>query len=91
MVASYLLSSLNSRKTTVCTPSTLAYGLARVGSETEQIVSGTLAELKEVDFGGPLHSLIVCSELHHMEQEMFDHFRYRGGGENAAAEAAAAE
>ncbi len=38
-------------------------GLARVGRDDQLIVSGTLEELVHVDFGGPLHSLILCGEL----------------------------
>lgn len=48
---------------------TLCVGLARLGQPSQQIVAGTLAELMEVDFGGPLHSLIVCGDLHDLEIE----------------------
>lgn len=50
-------------------------GLARVGQEDQFICFGTLKELREVDFGAPLHSLILCSpELHEMEREMLEYF-----------------
>jgi len=43
----------------VCPPDTVAVGLARVGAEDEKIVVGTLQELCDVEFGGPLHCLIL--------------------------------
>jgi diphthine methyl ester synthase len=54
----------------VCTSDTLAVGMARVGADDEKIVAGSLAELKEVDFGGPLHSLILVGKnIHELEVE----------------------
>lgn len=59
----------------VCTPDSLAVGLARVGQEDQFICFGTLKELRDVDFGAPLHSLILCSpELHELELEMLNYF-----------------
>jgi len=52
----------------VCTAETVAVGLARVGTDDEKIVAGTLEELKHVDFGGPLHSLIIVgTNVHELE------------------------
>jgi diphthine methyl ester synthase len=59
----------------ICGPSTLGIGVARVGQETQRIVSGTLAELRGVDFGSPLHSLVLVGHMHELEQALFDHFR----------------
>jgi diphthine synthase len=54
----------------ICSPSTLAVGLARVGADDEKIVAGTLEELKDVDFGGPLHSLVLVGKnVHELELE----------------------
>jgi diphthine methyl ester synthase len=54
----------------VCAGNTLAVGLARVGADDEKIVAGTLEELKTVDFGGPLHSLILVGKnVHELEIE----------------------
>lgn len=46
----------------VCTKSTRAFGIARLGnSESQLMISGTLHELQTADFGAPLHSLVsVC-------------------------------
>jgi hypothetical protein len=51
--------------------------MARVGQETEAIVSGTLAELLGCDFGGPLHSLVLVAPgtPHDLEAEMLAHYR----------------
>ena len=54
----------------MCGPDTLAIGVARVGAPSQQIVSGTLAELLTVDFGGPLHSLILVGDTDEVEREM---------------------
>jgi diphthine methyl ester synthase len=54
----------------ICSPDSRAVGLARVGADDEKIVSGTLEELRQIDFGGPLHSLIlVGSKIHELEDE----------------------
>eukprot|EP00744_Colponema_vietnamica_P017394 GILI01024436.1.p1 GENE.GILI01024436.1~~GILI01024436.1.p1 ORF type:complete len:278 (-),score=57.82 GILI01024436.1:60-893(-) len=44
-------------------------GLARVGSSTQQVVAGTMDELLKVDFGEPLHSLILAGDIHECEAE----------------------
>lgn len=49
---------------------TLGVGLARVGQPTQRVVAGTLAELRRVDFGGPLHSLVLVGEMHALEAEL---------------------
>ncbi len=33
------------------------------------IIAGTLEELKEADFGAPLHCMIICGEVHDLELE----------------------
>eukprot|EP00587_Corethron_hystrix_P006971 CAMPEP_0113313614 /NCGR_PEP_ID=MMETSP0010_2-20120614/9967_1 /TAXON_ID=216773 ORGANISM="Corethron hystrix, Strain 308" /NCGR_SAMPLE_ID=MMETSP0010_2 /ASSEMBLY_ACC=CAM_ASM_000155 /LENGTH=276 /DNA_ID=CAMNT_0000169661 /DNA_START=22 /DNA_END=856 /DNA_ORIENTATION=+ /assembly_acc=CAM_ASM_000155 len=51
--------------------STLCVGLARLGQPDCTIVSGTMEELINVDFGPPLHSLVICSDdVHELEMEM---------------------
>lgn len=59
----------------VCTAQSLAVGMARLGQPDQTIVSGTLTELLNVDFGRPLHCLaLVGGELHDLEKEMMDMF-----------------
>ncbi|KAI7862329.1 diphthine synthase [Spinellus fusiger] len=65
-----LLEIEENRSQGICTPESLAIGCARIGTATEKIVAGSLGELLNVDFGGPLHSLVlVGSKMHHMESD----------------------
>jgi diphthine synthase len=52
----------------------LYVGCARVGSPDAAIAAGTAGRLRSVDFGGPLHILIVPGELHVMEREYLEAF-----------------
>ena len=63
----------------LCGPEARAVGLARVGCGARQrIVSGSLAQLARVDFGPPLHSLVLVGrDVHALEQEMLDFFAVR--------------
>ena len=58
--------------------STLCIGLARMGQETQKMVAGTLKEISQVDMGEPLHSLIICGELHDLEFEVVKEFLIEG-------------
>ncbi|RPB20624.1 Diphthine synthase [Terfezia boudieri ATCC MYA-4762] len=63
------------REEGVCGPDTLVVGVARLGTETQKIVSGTLAELAEVDMGEPLHSLVVVGKkCHELEKDYVREF-----------------
>ncbi|PNW83255.1 hypothetical protein CHLRE_05g233300v5 [Chlamydomonas reinhardtii] len=66
-------------------PDSLAVGIARLQADDQQIVAGTLAQLLEVDFGLPLHSLVLAGEVHVTEQEMLQHYR-AGRGPGAVTE-----
>ncbi len=52
----------------------LYVGCARVGSPDPVVAAGTAERLRGVDFGGPLHILIVPGELHVMEREYLEVF-----------------
>ena len=68
--ASQMLETEEERKQGICAPERLAVGVARLGSEDQQIVAGTLQELAEADLGRPLHSLVLCGKkMHEMEWE----------------------
>lgn len=54
---------------------TLVIGLARIGQKDQKIIAGTLKEIKSVDFGTPLHSLIIPGSLHSIEEEMLNLFQ----------------
>ena len=63
-------------KAAVDAENAVCVGVARLGASDEIMVVGTLRELLEVDFGKPLHSLIICAEeLHEIEAESLDVFR----------------
>jgi diphthine synthase len=49
---------------------TLCVGLAQMGRPTQNMVAGTLEELTKVKMGRPLHSLIICGNLHDLELEV---------------------
>uniref|UniRef100_A0A7S4JAB6 diphthine methyl ester synthase n=1 Tax=Odontella aurita TaxID=265563 RepID=A0A7S4JAB6_9STRA len=57
---------------------TLCVGMARLGRPDELIKAGTLEELREVDFGEPLHCLVICGEVHELEMEMLSQFLVEG-------------
>lgn len=49
-------------------------GIARVGSSSQQIIKTTLREATGIDFGPPLHSLVIPGNLHPLEEEMMSLF-----------------
>ncbi|XP_035699885.1 diphthine methyl ester synthase-like [Branchiostoma floridae] len=53
---------------------TICVGLARIGTDTQQIAAGTLTQLAETDMGGPLHSLVIPGHMHPLEIDMLRHF-----------------
>eukprot|EP00586_Coscinodiscus_wailesii_P019682 CAMPEP_0172508432 /NCGR_PEP_ID=MMETSP1066-20121228/211857_1 /TAXON_ID=671091 /ORGANISM="Coscinodiscus wailesii, Strain CCMP2513" /LENGTH=283 /DNA_ID=CAMNT_0013286405 /DNA_START=95 /DNA_END=946 /DNA_ORIENTATION=- len=57
---------------------TLCVGMARLGQVDRCIVAGTMKELLGVDFGEPLHSLVICGEVHEMEMEFLKDFLVEG-------------
>lgn len=54
---------------------TLCVGVARLGSDSQKIVAATMAELRDVDFGPPLHSLIIAGDTHVIEDEILAAYR----------------
>jgi diphthine synthase len=53
----------------VVTPSTLAVGVARAGSDNPTVKADYVAELVNYDFGPPPHSLVFPGRLHFVEAE----------------------
>ena len=53
----------------------LCVGVARIGADSQQIAAGSMQQLLEVDFGPPLHSLVIVGETHPIEDEILEHFR----------------
>uniref|UniRef100_A0AAG5CS60 diphthine methyl ester synthase n=1 Tax=Anopheles atroparvus TaxID=41427 RepID=A0AAG5CS60_ANOAO len=65
----------NSEQRHGLTEQSLLVGLARVGHETQKIVACSLKEMKDVDLGPPLHSLIIPNgRLHPLETEFLQQF-----------------
>jgi len=58
----------------VLTKDTTCVGLARLGSDSQKIVAGSLFEVGHRDLGAPLHTLIVCGKLHDLESEFLQLF-----------------
>lgn len=59
----------------ICPKNRMAIGLARIGHPDQCIRYGTLTQLQEFDFGGPLHSVILPAELHEIEKEFLEFYR----------------
>ncbi|XP_010244098.1 PREDICTED: probable diphthine methyl ester synthase [Nelumbo nucifera] len=53
---------------------TTCVGFSRLGSEDQIIVSGSMKELLTVDFGAPLHCLVIVGKTHPVEDEMLDFY-----------------
>lgn len=53
---------------------TLCVGFARLGSEDQMIIASTMRQLQMVDFGAPLHCLVIVGETHPVEEEMLDFY-----------------
>ena len=71
----YVLDIEKKRNEQVFTPDARCVGCARLGSKKYTIVSGTAAELLTVNFGKPLHCLIVPGTLHFVEEEAVNMWR----------------
>lgn len=79
------------RKEGAYSADTMCVGIARVGRDDQQFVAGTLSELRGVDFGQPLHSLVMCGELHVVEKEFLDSIAVDKDSIGAAGNAPAGE
>jgi hypothetical protein len=47
----------------------LYVGIARAGSSSPVVAAGSASQLKTIDFGPPLHILVIPSTLHAIEEE----------------------
>ena len=52
--------------------STIACGVAHAGSIKPIVKAGTLGELREYNFGSPLHTIVIPGRLHFMEIEALE-------------------
>ncbi|BFG19247.1 hypothetical protein CerSpe_055210 [Prunus speciosa] len=53
----------------------MCFGFALLGSEDQKIVSGKMKQLHFVDFGAPLHCLVIAGKTHPVEEEMLDIYK----------------
>lgn len=58
---------------------TICVGIARLGSEDQKVVTGSMRELQDVDFGAPLHCLVIVGETHPVEEEMLNFYALKTG------------
>jgi diphthine synthase len=72
-----LLEIEDKRKEGAYEEGTMCVGVARLGADSQQIVAGTMRELLGVDFGPPLHSLIIAGRVQSVEDEMLQLHRVR--------------
>lgn len=70
----YLLEIATSRKSTALEKGTHCIGCARLGAPNQLIKFGTVEQLINTDFGGPLHCVIIPGKLHFMEEEALKRF-----------------
>ncbi len=57
------------REEKIISEDTLAIGIVRLGCSDQLIIAGTIKKLLTIDFGKPLHSLIIPGKLHHVEED----------------------
>lgn len=73
--ASQMLETEEERQEGVYGPDSLAIGAARVGAKDQKLVVGTLGQLREVDMGKPLHSVVLLGRrTHDLEREFIREF-----------------
>lgn len=70
-----LLEIEQKRKEKVFTEDTFCVACARIGSETQLIKPGKAKDLLKLDFGNPVHCLIVPGKMHFMEEEALELFK----------------
>lgn len=70
-----LLKIESKRNENIFTENTFCVGCARIGSDTELIITGTAKELLTKDFGLPVHCLIVPGKMHFMEEDALKRFQ----------------
>ncbi|XP_047322447.1 probable diphthine methyl ester synthase [Impatiens glandulifera] len=65
-----LLEVEQTRGLSVYNEDTKCVGFARLGSEDQTVIAGTMKQLLTSEFGLPLHCLVIVGETHPVEEEM---------------------
>eukprot|EP00762_Andalucia_godoyi_P001101 ANDGO_02095.mRNA.1 Diphthine methyl ester synthase len=68
--AAQLLEIEENRKEGAYSPNTYVVACCRMGTDSQCILACKLREMAQIDLGGPLHTLVLCGDLHLMELEM---------------------
>ncbi|KAK4387462.1 putative diphthine methyl ester synthase [Sesamum angolense] len=69
-----LLEVEQNHKESVYNEDTTCVGLARVGCEDQVIIAGSMKQLLTLDFGPPLHCLVIVGDTHPLEEEMLEFY-----------------
>jgi diphthine synthase len=63
------------KKGGLCEKGKIAVGVGRVGADNQIVVAGTLDELKDVDLGEPLHSVVLLgTRTYELEKDFLREF-----------------
>lgn len=65
----YLCKVESERNEKIFTDDTIVIGLAQAGSDKPIVKGGRVCDIKDYDFGNPLHCMIVPGDLHFVEAE----------------------
>ncbi|MFT4304558.1 MAG: diphthine synthase, partial [Candidatus Woesearchaeota archaeon] len=71
----YLLIVEEKRNENIFTKDTYCIGIARLGKNDCLIKYGKAKDLMKIDFGEPLHCLIVPGKLHFVEEEALEIYK----------------
>ncbi|XP_019155988.1 PREDICTED: probable diphthine methyl ester synthase [Ipomoea nil] len=69
-----LLEVEESRGESAYNEDTACVGFARLGSEDQKVVAGSMKRLLTYDFGPPLHCLVIVGTTHPVEEEMLEFY-----------------
>jgi diphthamide biosynthesis methyltransferase len=71
----FLLRTEMKRNEKVFSERTFVVGCARIGAGDQKIAAGSAGRIMKLDFGEPVHCLVVPGKLHFVEEEFLGQFR----------------
>lgn len=60
----------------IYSPDSPCIGLSRVGHADQQIIAGSMKELVGMEFGAPLHTVVIPGDMHFIEEEMYEFWHW---------------
>ena len=66
--------TIDSKQLLALHENTMCIAAARIGSEDQKLIAAELHQLQTIDMGPPLHSLVIASTLHPLEQDFIKTF-----------------